>query len=70
MYERSNLKPTLLDLFLDQCLRMHPSRAAMSVSPFASLSPHTPSNDNTSFTADIILPEENDLVRAEDIDDA
>ena len=24
---------------------------------------------NTSFTADIILPEENDLVRAEDIDD-
>lgn len=40
-----------------------------AMSPSASLSPHTPSNDNTSFTADIILPEENDLVRAEDIDD-
>ena len=40
-----------------------------AMSPSALLSPHTPSNDNTSFTADMILPEENDLVRAEDIDD-
>ena len=40
-----------------------------AMSPSVSLSPHTPSNDNTSFTADIILPEDNELVRAEEIDD-
>ena len=39
-----------------------------AMSPFVSLSPHTPSNDNASFTADIILPEDNELVRAEEID--
>lgn len=40
-----------------------------AMSPSVSLSSHTPSNDNVSFTADIILPESNDLVRSEDIDD-
>ena len=47
-----------------------PVIATPAVSPSASLSPHTPSNDNTtSFTADIILPEGNDLVRAVDMED-
>jgi len=40
-----------------------------AMSPSVSLSPHTPSNDNVSFTADIILPENNDLVRSEVIDE-
>ena len=47
-----------------------PVIATPAMSPSVSLSPHTPSNDNTrQFTADIILPENNDLVRAEDIED-
>ena len=40
-----------------------------AMSPSVSLSPHTPGNDNASFTADITLPEDNELVRAEEIDD-
>ena len=47
-----------------------PVIATPAMSPSVSLSPHTPSNDNTrQFTADIILPESNDLVRAGDIED-
>ena len=47
-----------------------PVIATPAMSPSASLSPHTPSNDNTKqFTADIILPESNDLVRVGDIED-
>ena len=48
-----------------------PVIATPAVSPSVSLTPHTPSTDNitTSFTADIILPESNDLVRSVDMED-
>ena len=42
-----------------------PVMTTPAMSPSVSLSPHTPSNDNASFTADIILPEDNELVRAD-----
>lgn len=45
-----------------------PVMTTPAMSPSVSLSLHSPNNDNTSFTADIILPESNELVRVEDIE--